>query len=65
MEFDSPGDVGHAWLVVPAPGEVAGLLRLARAGPAGTVTDEEMRVEDLQQESGQRQVKLVRGEKPP
>jgi hypothetical protein len=65
MEFDSPGDVGHGWLVVPALGEVAGLFRLARAGPAGAVTDGEMRVEDLQQERGQRQVKLVRGEKPP
>jgi hypothetical protein len=43
MEFDSPGDVGHGWLVVPAPGEVAGLFRLARAGPAGAVTDGEMR----------------------
>jgi hypothetical protein len=65
MEFDPPGDVGHAWLVIPAPGEVAGLPRLARAGPAGAVTDEEMRVEDLQQERGQRQAWLVRGEKPP
>jgi hypothetical protein len=65
MEFDSPGDVGHAWLVVCAPGEVAGLFRLAGAGSAGAVTDGEMRVEDLQQERGQRQVKLVRGGKPP
>ena len=65
MELDSPGDAGHAWLVVAAPGEVAGLLRLARAGPAAAVTDEQLRVEDLQQERGQGQVKLVRGEKPP
>lgn len=65
VEFDSAGDVGHTWLVVPAPGEVAGLPGLAGAGPAGAVTDEELRVEDLQQEGGQRQVKLVRGEKPP
>ena len=65
VEFDSAGDVGHAWLVVPAPGEVAGLFRLAGAGPAGTVADEEARVEDLQQERGQGEVKLVRGEKPP
>jgi hypothetical protein len=65
VEFDSAGDVGHAWLVIPAPGEVAGLFRLAGAGPAGAVADEEPPVEDLQQEGGQRQVKLVRGEKPP
>jgi hypothetical protein len=65
VEFDSAGDVGHGWLVVPAPGEVAGLLRLAGAGPARAVTDVEPRVEDLQQERGQRQVKLVRGGKPP
>src|SRR6266496_55634 len=61
VEFDSAGDVGHAWLAVPAPGEIAGLLRLARAGPAGAVTHVEPGVEDLQQEGGQRQVKLVRG----
>lgn len=65
VELDPAGDVGHAWLVVPAPGEVAGLFRLARAGPAGAVTDEEPRVEDLQQEGGQGQVKLGRGGKPP
>ncbi len=51
VEFDPAGDVGHSWLVIPAPGEIAGLFRLAGAGPAGTVTDEEPRVEDLQQES--------------
>jgi RHS repeat-associated protein len=33
VEFDSAGDVSHAWLVVCASGEVAGLLRLAGAGP--------------------------------
>jgi hypothetical protein len=65
VEFDSAGDVGHARLVVAAPGEVAGLPGLAGAGPAGAVTDEELRVEDLQQEGGQGQVKLVRGGKPP
>ena len=63
VEFDSAGDVGHAWLVVSAPGEVAGLFRLAGTGPAGAVADEEPRVEDLQQEGGQGQVKLVRGGK--
>jgi hypothetical protein len=65
VELDSAGDVGHTRLVVPAPGEVAGLLRLARAGPPRAVADEEPRVKDLQQEDGQGQVQLVRGEKPP
>ena len=65
VEFDSAGDVGHTWLVVPAPGEVAGLLRLTGAGPAGAVADEEPRVKDLQQERGECQVKVVRGGKPP
>jgi hypothetical protein len=65
VEFDSAGDVGHTWLVVPAPGEVAGLFRLAGAGPARAVTDEEPGVQDLQQEHRQRQVKLVRGGNPP
>jgi hypothetical protein len=65
VEFDPAGDVGHAWLVVLAPGEVAGLLRLAGAGPAGAVADVEAGVEDLQQEGGQGQVQLVRGGKPP
>ena len=65
VKFDSAGDVGHTWLVVLAPGEVAGLFRLAGAGPAGAVADQESWVEDLQQEGGQGQVKLVRGEKPP
>jgi hypothetical protein len=51
VEFDSAGDVGHSWLVIPAPGEIAGLFRPAGAGPAGTGTDEKPRVEDLQQES--------------
>jgi hypothetical protein len=65
VEFDAAGDVGHAWLVVPTPGEVAGLFRLAGTGPAGTVTHVEARVEDLQQEGSQGDVKLVRGGKPP
>jgi hypothetical protein len=33
VEFDPAGDSGHAGLVVAAPGEVAGFLRLAGAGP--------------------------------
>ena len=35
------------------------------AGPVGPVADEESRVEDLEQEGGQGQVSLVRGENPP
>jgi NAD(P)-dependent dehydrogenase (short-subunit alcohol dehydrogenase family) len=41
--------------------EVAGLLALARAGPAGAVADKEGRHEDLQQESSDREVEPVRG----
>lgn len=65
MKFDSPGDPCHAGLAGRACGEVAGFLALAGTGPAGAVADVEPRVEDLQQERGQRQVKLVRGGKPP
>jgi len=62
-KFDSAGDVGHIWLAVRAPGEIAGLFRLARAGPARAVANQEPLVEDLQQEGGQGQVKLaIRGE---
>jgi hypothetical protein len=42
-------------------GEVAGLLGGARAGPVGSVADEEGRVEDLEQEGGDGQVKILRG----
>jgi hypothetical protein len=62
VEFDSAGDVGHAWLVVSAPGKSPALPGLAGAGPAGAVTDGELRAGDLQQEGGQRQIKLVRWE---
>ena len=60
-----------------AGGKVAGLQpqllevdRVARrlggpwAGPAGAVADEEVRVEDLEQEGGQGQVKILGGEMP-
>ena len=63
VELDPAGDAGHAGLVVAAPGEIAGFLRLAGAGPAGAVADGELRAEDLQQERGQGQVQAVRGEK--
>ena len=64
VELDASGDVDDAGLVF-AGGEVAGLLGGPWAGPAGSVADEEVRVEDLEQESGQGQVKILRGESPP
>ena len=48
-----------------AGGEVAGLLGRSWAGPVGAVADEEARVEDLEQEGGDGQVKILRGENPP
>jgi hypothetical protein len=48
-----------------AGGEVAGLLGRAWAGPVGPVADEEVRVEDLEQEGGDGQVKILRGKSPP
>ena len=47
-----------------AGGKVAGLLGGPWAGPAGAVADEEGRVEDLEQEGGQGQVKILGGEMP-
>lgn len=64
VEFDPSGDVDEAGLIF-AGGEVAGLLRGPWAGPVGAVADEEARVEDLEQEGGHGQVKLVRGGNPP
>jgi len=61
VEFDSSGDAGHAWLAVPRLAKSPAFFVLRGAGPAGAVTDEELRVEDLQQEGGQVEVKLVRG----
>jgi hypothetical protein len=46
-------------------GKVAGLLGGAWAGPVGAVADEEAWVEDLEQEGGDGQVKILRGESPP
>jgi hypothetical protein len=48
-----------------AGGEVAGLLGGSGADPVGAVADEETQVEDLEQERGQRQVKILRGKSPP
>jgi hypothetical protein len=64
VELDFPGDVGDAGLAGLAGGEVAGFLGLPRAGPVGPVADEESGHEDLQQERGESEIGLVRGEKP-
>nr|WP_165036434.1 hypothetical protein [Candidatus Protofrankia californiensis] len=65
VEFDASGDVDHAGFVGPAGGEVAGFLGLAGAGAVGAVPDERRGSQDLEEEGGQCQVTLVRGESPP
>jgi hypothetical protein len=64
VDLEASGDADDAGLIF-AGGEVAGLLGGAWAGPVGTVADEEGRVEDLEQEGGDGQVKILRGESPP
>ena len=64
VDLEAAGDPDDAGLI-SAGGEVAGLLGGAWAGPVGPVADEESRVEDLEQEGGQGQVKILRGESPP
>jgi hypothetical protein len=64
VEFDSAGDVGDGGLAGFAGGEVAGFLGFAGAGPLRALADEEGGLEDLQQERGEREVRLVRGGKP-
>ena len=64
MDLEASGDPDDAGLIF-AGGEAAGLLGGAWAGPVGAVADEEVRVEDLEQERGQGQVKILRGESPP
>ena len=64
VELDAAGDADDAGLIF-AGGEVAGLLGGSWAGPIGSVADEEGRVEDLEQEGGDGQVKILRGESPP
>ena len=64
VDLESAGDADDAGLIF-AGGEVAGLLGGSWAGPVGPVADEEARVEDLEQEGGQGQVKILRGESPP
>ena len=63
VDLETSGDADDAGLIF-AGGEVAGLLGGPWAGPVGAVADEEVWVEDLEQEGGQGQVSLVRGEIP-
>ena len=64
MDLEASGDADDAGLIF-AGGEVAGLLGGSGADPVGAVADEETQVEDLEQERGQRQVKILRGKSPP
>jgi hypothetical protein len=64
VDLYSAGDADDGGLIF-AGGEVAGLLGGSWAGPIGPVADEESGIEDLEQEGGQGQVSLVRGESPP
>jgi hypothetical protein len=64
MDLDASGDSDDAGLIF-AGGEVAGFLGGPWAGPVGAVADEEVWVEDLEQEGGDGQVKVLRGESPP
>src|SRR4051812_25263370 len=64
VDLEAAGDADDAGLIF-AGGEVAGLLGGAGAGPVGPVADEESGVEDLEQERGQGQVKILRGKSPP
>src|SRR5918995_744976 len=64
VDLEASGDADDAGLIF-AGGEVAGLLGGSWAGPVGSVADEEGRIEDLEQEGGQGQVKILRGEHPP
>ena len=64
MDLEASGDADDAGLIF-AGGEVAGLLGGSWAGPVGPFADEEVRVEDLEQDGGDDQVKIVRGENPP
>jgi uncharacterized protein len=64
VDLEAAGYPDDAGLIF-AGGEVAGLLGGSGAGPVGAVADEEAPVEDLEQERGQGQVKILRGENPP
>ena len=64
VDLEASGDADDAGSIF-AGGEVSGLLGGPWAGPVGAVADEEARVEDLEQERGQGQVKILRGKSPP
>jgi len=64
VELDSAGDVGDAGLARLAGGEVAGFLGFPRASAVGAAADGEAGDEDLEQECGEGEFLLVRGEKP-
>jgi hypothetical protein len=64
VDLEAAGYPDDAGLIFTG-GEVAGLLGSSWAGPVGPVADEEGRVEDLEQEGGDGQVKILRGESPP
>jgi hypothetical protein len=64
VELDVAGDVGDGGLAWLAGGEVAGLLGFAGAVAFGAVADGEAGGEDFQQERGEGEFWLVRGEKP-
>jgi len=64
VDLETSGDADDAGLIF-AGREVTGLLGGAGAGPVGPVADEESGVEDLEQERGQGQVKILRGKSPP
>ena len=64
VDLETSGDADHAGLIF-AGGEVAGLLGGPWAGPVGAVAHEGAGVEDLEQEGGDGQVKVLRGESPP
>ena len=64
VDLEASGDADDAGLIFTG-GVVAGLLGGPWAGPVGPVADEEPGVEDLEQERGQGQVKILRGKSPP
>ena len=64
VDLEASGDADDAGSIF-AGGEVTGLFGGPWAGPVGAVADEKGRVEDLEQEDGDGQVKVLRGESPP
>jgi hypothetical protein len=64
VDLEASGDPDDGGAVLSG-GKVAGLLGGSWAGPVGPVADEESGVEDLEQERGQGQVKILRGKSPP